>query len=144
MPIVIVCVAWLVALIAEATFHFDLLGTIWVLTPLVRLALAGIALALIATRARRLGPSRAAALLLAASLVWWFAPRVGPQLRFRLHRAAYERDGGRVYRWPGGILDNWCGAVLSPAGPPGPADVPDDQLRSCTRLDDAWWLCCFT
>lgn len=66
-----------------------------------------------------------------------------------------------AFPWPGGIIDNWCGAVFDPTGRVVPSKdgvgggprstVPEDlfklfggDLVSCRSLSPPYYLCCFT
>ena len=65
-----------------------------------------------------------------------------------------------AFPWPGGIMDNWCGAVFDPTGEVMKVnDLPlwsetwrqssvtklfAGDMTSCRRLDQAYFLCCFT
>ncbi len=103
---------------------------------------------------------------------------VGTHLRFARHRAGYAatiqhvegalaRDGDltgvpgdlsvepgpplRVaFPWPGGLMDNWCGAVYDPSGEVVHAErehvrqLFGGTLLSCSGLERNWYLCCFT
>lgn len=67
---------------------------------------------------------------------------------------AYIVDKGPPLRvafpWPGGILDNWCGAVYDPSGYVLNSDLRDvrglfgGDIVHCSALGGAWSLCCFT
>jgi hypothetical protein len=76
----------------------------------------------------------------------------------------YIVDAGPPVRvafvWPGGILDNWCGAVHDPSGevlkvkdlPPWSNEWRHGEVTglfggdmvSCRSLDHMYYLCCFT
>jgi len=79
---------------------------------------------------------------------------------------AYRLDLGPPVRiaflWPGGVLDNWCGAVFDPSGAVGTLVATDPavsdpgagrgalaylfggDLVGCSELDAPYYACCFT
>lgn len=79
----------------------------------------------------------------------------------------YVVDAGPPTRiafvWPGGVIDNWCGAVYDPTGvvlrssdfdgdwatlheqvPPEVRKLFGGNLVSCSELDAPFYQCCFT
>lgn len=80
------------------------------------------------------------------------------------HGLNYAVDPGSPFRvaflWPGGILDNWCGAVFDPSGEVmGINELAlgttawrnhrttrlfGGDMTSCRPLDELYYLCCFT
>lgn len=139
-------------------------------------ALVGLAVAAARRRSARL--ALATVVLVGVTIPIWREGRAwGSSLWMRRHRDVYEDvvqqlsleqptteqdreqpirhrvDPGPPLRvafpWPGGILDNWCGAVHDPTGTIGDAGKDaggfvGGQSASCSLHEGSWYVCCFT